>query len=133
MFIIIFFLFIALATTYASVIPQNQGLTLLHFRIRKTYHGVVKDTQSFVSRNFNNLVSQHGKPKHDENNHIINNGLPGQPDRVNFNQFAGEITVNESSGRALFYYFVESSNVSSTKPLILWLNGGTLIIFNGFS
>lgn len=50
--------------------------------------------------------------------------LPGQPDGVNFNQYAGYVGVDSKSGRALFYYFVESHQDSATKPLVLWLNGG---------
>nr|XP_043628530.1 serine carboxypeptidase 1-like [Erigeron canadensis] len=50
--------------------------------------------------------------------------LPGQPAGVNFNQYSGYVTVNQTAGRALFYYFVESPTDSSTKPLVLWLNGG---------
>lgn len=50
--------------------------------------------------------------------------LPGQPYGVNFDQYAGYVTVNPDVGRALFYYFVESPYNSSTKPLVLWLNGG---------
>ncbi|MFS7967955.1 putative carboxypeptidase D [Helianthus anomalus] len=50
--------------------------------------------------------------------------LPGQPEGVNFNQYSGYVTVNANAGRALFYYFVESPADSSTKPLVLWLNGG---------
>ncbi|CAI9785805.1 unnamed protein product [Fraxinus pennsylvanica] len=50
--------------------------------------------------------------------------LPGQPDNVDFDQYAGYITVDPLAGRALFYYFVESSANSSTNPLVLWLNGG---------
>ncbi|KAJ8762166.1 hypothetical protein K2173_007320 [Erythroxylum novogranatense] len=50
--------------------------------------------------------------------------LPGQPEGVNFNQYAGYVTVDPKNGRALFYYFVESPYESSTKPLVLWLNGG---------
>ncbi|KAL7606260.1 hypothetical protein Lser_V15G18898 [Lactuca serriola] len=49
--------------------------------------------------------------------------LPGQP-QVDFDHFAGYITVDSKAGRALFYYFVESPHNSSTKPLLLWLNGG---------
>ncbi|KAL0365430.1 UNVERIFIED_CONTAM: Polyadenylate-binding protein RBP47 [Sesamum angustifolium] len=48
--------------------------------------------------------------------------LPGQPS-VNFDQYAGYVTVDPVAGRALFYYFTESES-SSTKPLVLWLNGG---------
>ncbi|XP_077212800.1 serine carboxypeptidase 1-like [Tasmannia lanceolata] len=50
--------------------------------------------------------------------------LPGQPDGVNFDQYAGYVTVDPKHGRALFYYFAESPTNSSTKPLVLWLNGG---------
>ncbi|KAJ9552436.1 hypothetical protein OSB04_016481 [Centaurea solstitialis] len=51
--------------------------------------------------------------------------LPGQPADMNgFDQYSGYVTVNPTAGRALFYYFVESPTDSSTKPLVLWLNGG---------
>jgi len=50
-------------------------------------------------------------------------GLPGQPP-VNFKQYAGYINVNETHGRALFYWFFESVDQPQTKPLLLWLNGG---------
>ncbi|KAL3515254.1 hypothetical protein ACH5RR_022156 [Cinchona calisaya] len=49
--------------------------------------------------------------------------LPGQPNGVNFDQYSGYVTVDPKAGRALFYYFAESQK-SSTKPLVLWLNGG---------
>lgn len=49
--------------------------------------------------------------------------LPGQP-QVNFDQYAGYVTVDPLAGRALFYYFAESPQDASKKPLVLWLNGG---------
>ncbi|CAL9227483.1 unnamed protein product [Arabidopsis halleri] len=50
--------------------------------------------------------------------------LPGQP-KVAFSQYSGYVNVNESHGRALFYWLTESSSPSpQTKPLLLWLNGG---------
>ncbi|CAD6224629.1 unnamed protein product [Miscanthus lutarioriparius] len=49
--------------------------------------------------------------------------LPGQP-HVDFDQYSGYVTVNEKHGRALFYYFVEAPQDASSKPLLLWLNGG---------
>ena len=52
--------------------------------------------------------------------------LPGQPRGVDFDQYAGHVTVDPQKGRALFYYFVESPRGSSSKPLVLWLNGGDL-------
>ncbi|CAL9077807.1 unnamed protein product [Musa acuminata var. zebrina] len=49
--------------------------------------------------------------------------LPGQPP-VDFHQYAGYVTVNESHGRALFYWFFEATHDVEKKPLLLWLNGG---------
>ncbi|XAR59136.1 Carboxypeptidase D [Bertholletia excelsa] len=49
--------------------------------------------------------------------------LPGQP-KVDFQHHAGYVTVNETNGRALFYWFYEASTLPDEKPLVLWLNGG---------
>ncbi|KAH1224316.1 Serine carboxypeptidase-like 34 [Glycine max] len=50
-------------------------------------------------------------------------GLPGQPP-VKFKQYSGYITVNETHGRALFYWFIEATHRPKHKPVLLWLNGG---------
>ncbi|CAH9055133.1 unnamed protein product [Cuscuta epithymum] len=53
--------------------------------------------------------------------------LPGQPTgNVGFNHYSGYVTVNETAGRALFYWLIESpASINPEKrPLILWLNGG---------
>lgn len=50
--------------------------------------------------------------------------LPGQNFDVKFKHFSGYITVNEESGRELFYWFVEAVEDPSSKPVVLWLNGG---------
>ncbi|EPS71160.1 hypothetical protein M569_03591, partial [Genlisea aurea] len=50
--------------------------------------------------------------------------LPGQNFDVNFASYAGYVTVNEESGRAYFYWFFEADEDPSSKPLLLWLNGG---------
>jgi serine carboxypeptidase-like clade II len=55
--------------------------------------------------------------------------LPGQPDGLDFAQYAGYVTVDAAAGRALFYYLAEAAggnnaSASNTKPLLLWLNGG---------
>lgn len=50
--------------------------------------------------------------------------LPGQPPDVNFQQYSGYINVDQSTGKSLFYYFVEASADAAKKPLVLWLNGG---------
>ncbi|PRQ28859.1 putative carboxypeptidase D [Rosa chinensis] len=49
--------------------------------------------------------------------------LPGQP-AVDFKHYAGYVTVNETKGRALFYWFFEAATTPDQKPLVLWLNGG---------
>lgn len=59
---------------------------------------------------------------------LIEGGLPGQPSGVLFKQYAGYVTVNELKGRNLFYYFAEAAEDPSSKPLLLWLNGGELIL-----
>lgn len=50
-------------------------------------------------------------------------GLPGQPD-VSFRHYAGYVPVDESNGRAMFYWFFEAMDLPKEKPLVLWLNGG---------
>ncbi|URE40161.1 Serine carboxypeptidase [Musa troglodytarum] len=55
-------------------------------------------------------------------------GLPGQPP-VSFRQYAGYVTVNESHGRALFYWFFEATHDVEKKPLLLWLNGEANLLF----
>ncbi|KAK9101741.1 hypothetical protein Sjap_018995 [Stephania japonica] len=50
--------------------------------------------------------------------------LPGQSFNVNFAHYSGYVTVNEKAERALFYWFFEAEEDPSSKPLVLWLNGG---------
>lgn len=50
--------------------------------------------------------------------------LPGQGFNVSFDHYSGYITVNEGSGRALFYWFFEAADDPASKPVVLWLNGG---------
>ncbi|KAG9455922.1 hypothetical protein H6P81_000430 [Aristolochia fimbriata] len=50
--------------------------------------------------------------------------LPGQDFNVDFAHYSGYVTVNEKAGRALFYWFFEAVEDPSTKPLVIWLNGG---------
>ncbi|CAN0909098.1 Serine carboxypeptidase-like 34 [Linum grandiflorum] len=49
--------------------------------------------------------------------------IPEQPS-VNFLQYSGYITVDESYGKALFYWFFEAAHKPEDKPLLIWLNGG---------
>ncbi|KAF7111434.1 hypothetical protein CFC21_111452 [Triticum aestivum] len=50
--------------------------------------------------------------------------LPGQTEQVGFRHFSGYVTVNETHGRALFYWLYEATHDVAKKPLVLWLNGG---------
>ena len=53
--------------------------------------------------------------------------LPGQPSGVDFEQYAGYVTVDAAAGRALFYYLTEAvGGGAAAKPLLLWLNGGII-------
>lgn len=54
--------------------------------------------------------------------------LPGQPN-VSFSHYAGYVTVDHTNGRALFYWFFEATSLPHTKPLVLWLNGGTTLFY----
>ncbi|MFS7930965.1 putative carboxypeptidase D [Helianthus anomalus] len=50
--------------------------------------------------------------------------LPGQSFNVDFAHYAGYVTVNEQSGRALFYWPTQATEDPASKPLVLWLNEG---------
>ncbi|KAL0903512.1 hypothetical protein M5K25_027898 [Dendrobium thyrsiflorum] len=50
--------------------------------------------------------------------------LPGQTFNVSFAHYSGYVTVDEESGKALFYWFFEAVENPHSKPLVLWLNGG---------
>lgn len=54
--------------------------------------------------------------------------LPGQP-LVGFRQYSGYVTVDEKKQRALFYYFAEAETEPTSKPLVLWLNGGSFSLY----
>nr|GEY15798.1 serine carboxypeptidase-like 40 [Tanacetum cinerariifolium] len=63
------------------------------------------------------VLPQHGRKENDKIKKF-----PGQP-YVKFDQYGGYVTVNESAGRAFYYYFVEAEKSKESLPLILWLNG----------
>ncbi|KAH9321429.1 hypothetical protein KI387_016068, partial [Taxus chinensis] len=65
-----------------------------------------------------NEYSQDGLQKNDRIT-----ALPGQPSNIAFAQYSGYVTVDAQAGRALFYYLAEAAEDTSTKPLLLWLNG----------
>jgi hypothetical protein len=47
-------------------------------------------------------------------------GYNGPP----MSQFAGYITVDETNGRNLFYWLIESQSNPDTAPLVVWFQGG---------
>ncbi|CAM8935776.1 unnamed protein product [Rhodiola kirilowii] len=57
--------------------------------------------------------------------------LPGQPP-VKFKHYAGYVTVNESHGRALFYWFFEATHKPQNKPLLLCSMEGRVCSSVGF-
>lgn len=50
--------------------------------------------------------------------------LPGLSHLPSFNQWTGYVNVRPSSGRHLFYWFVESQRNPAHDPVVLWLTGG---------
>ncbi|CAA7405911.1 unnamed protein product [Spirodela intermedia] len=51
--------------------------------------------------------------------------LPGQPVGIDFKQYGGYVIVDGGAGRALFYYLAEAAGGDpSSRPLLLWFNGG---------
>ena len=95
------------------------------FRLKRT---AVGSSSSFTTPRISNLRSisypQQGLKKKDRIEY-----LPGQPEGVDFDEYAGYVTVDQKAGRALFYYFVQAVGDSSSKPLLLWLNGGDIYIY----
>ncbi|WCJ25587.1 serine carboxypeptidase-like 25 [Euphorbia peplus] len=63
----------------------------------------------------------HATKQEEEQDRITS--LPGQPP-VSFDQFSGYVTVQKVPGRALFYWLTEAVTLPSSKPLVVWLNGG---------
>ncbi|MCO5595213.1 hypothetical protein L7F22_049252 [Adiantum nelumboides] len=94
-----------------------------HLAARKT----AKERCSSAHGNSFQCIHERGKnyiiTKAQEDDRIIE--LPGQPaDTLSLSQYAGYVTVNETAGRALYYWLVEATFDAASRPLVLWLNGG---------
>jgi serine carboxypeptidase-like clade II len=50
--------------------------------------------------------------------------LPGFDGKTPFEQYGGYLDVDQSHGRNLFYWFVESQKDPANDPIVLWLQGG---------
>ncbi|KAL5562218.1 hypothetical protein UlMin_031965 [Ulmus minor] len=59
--------------------------------------------------------------------------IPGFSGTLPSKHYSGYVTIDENTGKNLFYYFVESEKNPSKDPLVLWLNGGPgCSSFDGF-
>ena len=98
----------------------NQPLEFDDFRLSGKYIEGRKDLT--LKNGTSPLVHRGPKNNLQEQDKIVS--LPGQTGIVEFDQYAGYVTVDAKAGRALFYYFVEAPQDPLDKPLVLWLNGG---------
>lgn len=119
-------LFFLSATCFIHETHGNKQLHSLvrFYKAKMSKHSAINTTSHFEPIQYLHKPAtfiDHGAQK--ENDKIKK--LPGQP-YVKFDQYGGYVTINESAGRAFYYYFVEAENPkkSSTLPLLLWLNGG---------
>ncbi|CAL9092138.1 unnamed protein product, partial [Musa textilis] len=103
---------------------QGDALNELIFDVTKLRREAVDVASSKTSMFLDDLTSRvHDNDGLKEKDKIVK--LPGQPQGVGFDQYAGYVTVDARSGRALFYYFAEAvGRDSGSKPLLLWFNGG---------
>ncbi|CAN4101159.1 unnamed protein product [Withania somnifera] len=59
--------------------------------------------------------------------------IPGFNGNFQSKHYAGYVTIDESRGKKMYYYFVESERNPSKDPVVLWLNGGPgCSSFDGF-
>ncbi|CAH9093983.1 unnamed protein product [Cuscuta europaea] len=59
--------------------------------------------------------------------------VPGFSGTFPSKHYAGYVTIDESTGKSLYYYFVQSERSPLEDPVILWLNGGPgCSSFDGF-
>ncbi|XWS31191.1 hypothetical protein CRYUN_Cryun23aG0056200 [Craigia yunnanensis] len=59
--------------------------------------------------------------------------LPGFAGTFPSKHYSGYVNIDQSHGKNLFYYFVESEKKPSEDPVVLWLNGGPgCSSFDGF-
>ncbi|KAI3719621.1 hypothetical protein L6452_20523 [Arctium lappa] len=118
--LLISLLFSTFAYQIHAANKQTQALSLL-YKAKWSRNSAIDTTHFEPPRHMNKpdlVLPQQGLKETDKIDR-----LPGQP-YVKFNQYGGYVTVNESAGRAFYYYFVEAENHKQSLPLLLWLNGG---------
>ncbi|GLJ12248.1 hypothetical protein SUGI_0187320 [Cryptomeria japonica] len=120
---------ILLAIVFAVLVHPSHQLSrheVLSKFVERRRSGVRSEAKEWVapsiSSEYSWKLNQYSQDGLQENDKITS--LSGQPAGVTFAQYAGYVTVDAEAGRALFYYFAEATEDPSTKPLLLWLNGG---------
>lgn len=118
---------ISVTCLFASVQCKNRDplreLLKGHMNKRSEAYAVVEEASTDYSPVY--MAPQHGLKEADK---IM--GLPGQPE-VSFLQYSGYVTVDPTAGRALFYWLTKAED-PSTKPLVLWLSGGSFTLLHHF-
>ncbi|KAG6487816.1 hypothetical protein ZIOFF_056423 [Zingiber officinale] len=122
------FLLYFLHCVASSMVRQRDALNKFYFN-----NGVGRSSSSSSSSTFSSWASSLLSISSLKSKVYDNSGLKegdkvvrllGQLEGVNFDQYAGYVTVDRANGRALFYYFAEAIENSRSKPIVLWLNGG---------
>lgn len=109
----------------SAAIKQGDALNKLVFDAFRLKRTAVGSSSSFTTPRISDLRSRNYSQQGLKENDRIEY-LPGQPEGVDFDEYAGYVTVEPKAGRALFYYFVQAAGDSSSRPLLLWLNGGDI-------
>jgi len=124
------FLLLLSSCILSSLVPihgKKQG-DVLHSLYKAKWEKSGIDTSPFQVSNHHGILNsrvyrQEGQKKKD-----FIKRLPGQPP-VEFNHYGGYVTIDESAGRAFYYYFAEAGRNKDSVPLLLWLNGGECFSF----
>lgn len=129
--ITIFLLVVLLGASPTDASQENQLMRFIESRVKKRQAdransaNVPEETDPWDDAgSFSHLPTRSPIPSQGTKAADKITALPGQWPGVNFDQYAGYVTVSEEHGRELFYYFVESPYEAASKPLLLWLNGG---------
>ncbi|KAK9074438.1 hypothetical protein SSX86_007036 [Deinandra increscens subsp. villosa] len=109
--------------TFCVAISKDNQISNLNKLIKSRTSGNPPHADPWTKQDVSNLSPLYIVPQEGSMEADMIDKLPGQPE-VDFDHYAGYVTVDAEAGRALFYYFAESPQNSSTKPLVLWLNGG---------
>ncbi|XP_041995846.1 serine carboxypeptidase-like 40 isoform X1 [Salvia splendens] len=112
---LVFFVYLSFLISHINGKTQTQRLSSIYKygkmknRIGRSHYNNFEEAQ---------VYSQEGLKEND-----LIKGLPGQPP-VRFKQYGGYVTVNQTAGRAFYYYLAEAQISANSSPLLLWLNGG---------